>query len=75
MDMTKLIVAFYNFGKAPRNVSLTFTSYYTLGVKKNYWTRQRKLISKSQHENTQQTLQMCKVRLFDNDIKKPKFQA
>jgi len=51
--MTKLMIVFYNFGKAPKNVSLTFISYYTLCVKKKYWRRQRKLISKSQHENTQ----------------------
>ena len=34
MDVTKLTVAFYNSGKAPRNVSLTFILYYTLCVKK-----------------------------------------
>jgi hypothetical protein len=33
MDMTKLMGAFYNFGNAPRDVSLTFISYYTLCVK------------------------------------------
>jgi len=34
MDMTKLMVAFYSFGKAPRNFSLTFISYYNLCIKK-----------------------------------------
>jgi hypothetical protein len=74
MDITELIVTFYNFGKAPRKVSLILILYYTLYVKKIGEDKE----NLRQNHNMKIPNKPCKyfkVQIFGNDIKKSKLHA